>query len=131
MYALEPQLVESDCLGFTQTSPGSAGGRCSCSTPTSSSRRWPRTLLPALPLAKSHLVLIAASRTPVVAWAWGGTTTEEAVYRKAAAVQALDERRRTAARLRGYGATVIDAPPGALAPQLADAYLRVKATGRL
>jgi hypothetical protein len=29
------------------------------------------------------------------------------------------------------GATVVDAPPGELAPRLADAYLRVKATGRL
>jgi len=29
------------------------------------------------------------------------------------------------------GATVVDAPPGQLASQLADAYLRVKATGRL
>jgi hypothetical protein len=26
---------------------------------------------------------------------------------------------------------VVDAPPGRLAPDLADAYLRVKATGRL
>ena len=35
------------------------------------------------------------------------------------------------ARLRGLGATVVDAPPGELAPRLADAYLKVKATGRL
>jgi hypothetical protein len=26
---------------------------------------------------------------------------------------------------------VVDAPPGRLAPDLADAYLRIKATGRL
>ena len=45
--------------------------------------------------------------------------------------QALDSRRRTVARLRSLGATVIDAPPGRLAPQLADAYLHLKATGRL
>jgi uncharacterized protein (DUF58 family) len=42
---------------------------------------------------------------------------------------ALDERRRTTARLRGLGATVV-APRQALA-LLADAYLKVKATGRL
>jgi hypothetical protein len=29
------------------------------------------------------------------------------------------------------GATVVDAEPGRLAPLLADAYLKVKATGRL
>ncbi len=34
-------------------------------------------------------------------------------------------------RLRGLGATVIDARPGELATGLADTYLRVKATGRL
>jgi hypothetical protein len=38
---------------------------------------------------------------------------------------------RTKATLRGLGATVVDAPPGRLASQLADAYLKVKATGRL
>ena len=52
-------------------------------------------------------------------------------YRKAAAVAALDERARTVARLRGLGATVVDEPPGDLAPRLADTYLKVKATGRL
>ncbi|MGH8910765.1 MAG: DUF58 domain-containing protein, partial [Egibacteraceae bacterium] len=54
-----------------------------------------------------------------------------AAYRKAAAVAALDERRRTIAALRARGALVIDAPPGKLAGALADAYLDVKATGRL
>jgi hypothetical protein len=29
------------------------------------------------------------------------------------------------------GVIVVDAPPGKLSPQLADAYLRVKAAGRL
>ena len=36
-----------------------------------------------------------------------------------------------AAALRDSGATIVDAPPGKLAAQLADAYLKVKATGRL
>jgi len=55
----------------------------------------------------------------------------QSAYRKAAAVTARASRRRTVARLRGLGATVVDAPPGVLAPRLADAYLRVKAVGRL
>ena len=58
-------------------------------------------------------------------------STRPSAYRKAAAVGALDERRRAIARLQGMGATVVDATPGRLAPQLADAYLKVKATGRL
>jgi hypothetical protein len=37
----------------------------------------------------------------------------------------------TVARLRRLGVTVVDEPPGRLAPRLADAYLDVKATGRL
>jgi uncharacterized protein (DUF58 family) len=90
-------------------------------------------LLPALPLiARDHLVLVAGIRDPQVdEWAASVPTNASEAYRKAAAVDALDSRRRTVARLRGLGATVIDAPPGRLAPQLADAYLHVKATGRL
>ena len=65
--------------------------------------------------------------------AWARDTPDDAseAYRKAAAVGAIEDRRRAIARLRGMGATVIDATPGRLAPDLADAYLRVKATGRL
>jgi uncharacterized protein (DUF58 family) len=58
-------------------------------------------------------------------------TEAETAYRKAAAVAALARRAKTAALLRGMGVTVVDAPPGALAGRLADAYLEVKATGRL
>jgi uncharacterized protein (DUF58 family) len=91
------------------------------------------TLLPALPLvARDHLVLVAGIRDPAVDdWAGAVPANAGEAYRKAAAVEALDGRRRTVARLRGLGATVVDAPPGRLAPQLADAYLHLKATGRL
>ena len=134
MYRLEPRLVESDYRGafvealvrfrrrallvvFTDLAeqPGAEG------------------LLPALPLvARSHLVVVASVRDPAVAaWARSVPADASGAYRKAAAAAALDERRRTIARLRGLGATVVDQPPGRLAPDLADAYLRVKATGRL
>ena len=36
-----------------------------------------------------------------------------------------------AARLRGLGVDVVDAPPDELAPALADHYLAMKAAGRL
>src|SRR5439155_5199934 len=90
-------------------------------------------LLPALPLvARNHLVLVASVRDPdIPAWARSVPADASGAFRKAAAAGALDERRRTVAALRGLGATVVDEPPGRLAPALADAYLRVKATGRL
>ena len=58
------------------------------------------TLLPALPLiSRNHLVVVAAVQDPdVVRWAVTTPTDGAGAYRKAAAVQALDERRRTTAR---------------------------------
>lgn len=91
------------------------------------------SLLPALPLLSGHhLLVIAAVRDPAVAeWADSGADDVPGAYRQAAAVAALDERRRTIATLRGLGAVVVDAAPGELASRLADTYLDVKATGRL
>ena len=56
---------------------------------------------------------------------------DDEVFRRVAAVRALQTRRRAAAQLSALGAIVIDAPPGRLAVDLADAYLQVKTTGRL
>ena len=81
-------------------------------------------------------MVVGAVRDPQVeAWAAGaqldGIDADEAAYRQVAAVQALAERRRTVARLRGRGVTVVDAAPGRLSSELADAYLLVKRNGRL
>ena len=91
------------------------------------------SLLPALPLiASRHRVIVAAVHDPdVVRWAQMSPSDPEEAYRAAAAVDALDERNRSAARLRGLGATVVDAEPGQLAGKLCDIYLDVKATGAL
>jgi uncharacterized protein (DUF58 family) len=91
------------------------------------------SLLPALPvISRSHLVIVAAVQDPdVAAWAVARPVDGEEAFRQAAASAALEERRRATAALRRLGVTVVDAPPGELAAQLADAYLRVKATGRL
>ncbi len=76
--------------------------------------------------------MVAAVTDPTVArWAASSPNDAEGAYRKAAALSSLAERSRTTARLRGLGATVVDATPGQLAPRLADSYLKVKATGRL
>jgi uncharacterized protein (DUF58 family) len=55
----------------------------------------------------------------------------EDAFRRAAAISALTERQRLTAKLRSLGVTVVDAEPGKLAPELADAYLKLKATGTL
>lgn len=90
-------------------------------------------LLPALPLlTTSHLVLIGAIRDPAVdQWARAVPTDPAGAFRKAAAAGALAERARVVGLLRGHGALVVDAPPGAVAGRLVDAYLDLKATGRL
>jgi len=91
------------------------------------------SLLPALPLLVArHRVVVAAVHDPaVVGWAEMSPNDPEQAYLAAAAVDALDERNRSAARLRGLGATVVDAGPGELAGKLCDLYLDVKATGAL
>src|SRR3954469_14227993 len=134
MFALEPELVESDYRGaFVQTLARFRRRALLVVLSELSEAPVQETLLPALPLvARDHLVLVAGIRDPNVdEWAAAVPASAGEAYRKAAAVEALDSRRRTVARLRGLGATVVDAPPGRLAPQLADAYLHLKATGRL
>lgn len=134
MYQLEPELAESDYRGaFTETLVRFHRRALLVVLTELADQALGDTLLPALPLIlRSHLVVVASVRDPdLVLWAAGPVPDAAAAYRKAAAQSALEERRRLAARLRGLGATVVDAAPGALAPALADAYLKVKATGRL
>lgn len=134
MYQLQPQLAESDYRGaFAETLTRFRRRALLVLLTELASQAVPETLLPALPMiARTHLVLIAAVRDPQVEhWAREVPADAGAAFRKAAAVQSLDRRARTVAQLRGLGAVVIDAPPGRLAPELADAYLTAKATARL
>lgn len=134
MYSLEPELVESDYRGAFAEALVRFRRRAMLVVLTElAEQAVSETLLPALPLiARNHLVVVASVADPDVA-TWARSTPAEAgaAYRKAAATAALADRRRTVARLRGLGAVVVDDRPGRLAPELADAYLRVKATGRL
>jgi len=134
MYQLQPLLVESDYRGaFAETLARFRRRAMLVVLTELAEQAVAETLLPALPLiARDHLVVVASVADPEVrGWAAATPAEPAAAYRKAAAVAALADRRRTVARLRGLGAVVVDAPPGRLAPDLADAYLRVKATGRL
>ncbi len=134
MYAIEPELAESDYRGAVTETLSRFRRRALLVVLTDLHHQAvTETLLPVLPLVlRSHVVVVGAVRDPdVERWGRSVPTDASGAYRKAAAVRSLDERGRLAVRLRGAGATVVDAPPGALAPRLADAYLRVKATGRL
>ncbi len=87
------------------------------------------TVLPQL-TAKHH-VLLAATADPRVDTLAAGRADAVEVYDAAAAERARNERRDVASRLRCCGVDVVDAPPEELAPELADHYLAMKATGRL
>jgi len=134
MYQLEPELAESDYRGaFTQTLTRFHRRALLIILTELANQALGDTLVPALPLIlRSHLVVVASVRDPdLLRWAESSPLDATAAYRKAAALAALEDRRLLAGQLRGLGVTVVDAPPGALAPALADAYLKVKATGRL
>jgi uncharacterized protein (DUF58 family) len=89
-------------------------------------------LLPALgSLTARHTVVLASVGDPRVAEMAGGRADARAVYEAAAAERTLAERRRLAALLRRRGVEVVDAPPVTFAPAVADAYLALKAAGRL
>lgn len=134
LYDLEPVLAESDYAGaFTETLARFRRRTLLVVLTDLVAPAVEEWLVPALPLIlRDHVVVVASVRDPdVTRWAAGAPTDSSGVYRQAAAVSALETRRRTVARLRGLGVTVVDATPGELAPALADAYIKVKATGRL
>ncbi|MEQ1788019.1 MAG: DUF58 domain-containing protein [Acidimicrobiales bacterium] len=134
MYDLEPALAESDYRGaFTQALARFRRRSLIVLFTDLVEQAVGESLLPALPLlVRHHIVLVAAVRDPdVVRWATEPPAGSTEAYRAAAATMALAERDRATARLRGMGAVVIDAPPGQLAPRLADAYLELKARGGL
>jgi uncharacterized protein (DUF58 family) len=134
MYALDPQLVESDYRGvFAETLARWRRRALLVVLTELGEEALTEIMVPALPLlASRHIVLVGAVSDPdVLRWAEAVPTEARTAYRKASAMSTLDHRDRTAGRLRGLGATVIDAGPGRLAGALADAYLHVKATGRL
>jgi uncharacterized protein (DUF58 family) len=82
-------------------------------------------------LARQHVVVVASVRDPMLAEMKQERTTATQVFRAAAAERALLDREAVTAQLRNLGAEVVDAEPLDLPPLLADAYIRLKAAGRL
>ena len=130
---LEPELIESDAAGMVSTLMARVRQRCLVVLLTElNTAAMEEGLLPLLPqLTARHLVMIAAVSDPRVQEMAEARGDLAAVYDAAAAERARAERRRLIAELCGYGVEVVDAPPDAIAPALADAYLALKAEGRL
>ena len=134
LFDLEPELVETDYrTAFAETIVRFRRRSLLVLLTELNEQAAEEYLVPALPLiARNHVIVVGAVRDPEVdRWAVQPADGPEEAYRRAAAIAAIEERNRLAARLRGFGVTVVDAEPGRLAPDLADTYLRLKATGRL
>ncbi len=82
-------------------------------------------------LAARHRLLVAAVADPRLAEMAAERGDAAATYDAAAAERARSERARVSALLRRLGVEVVDAPPDRLPSALADAYLNLKAAGRL
>ncbi|MFE0738894.1 DUF58 domain-containing protein [Streptomyces sp. NPDC058855] len=130
---LEPELVETDARGLAATALSRAPRHSLIVLLTSlDAAPIEEGLLPVLPqLTRRHTVLVASVADPRTAAMAKARGTVDGVYEAAAAAQTQAQRERTADQLRRHGVTVVDAAPDALAPALADAYLALKAAGRL
>ncbi|WP_369389617.1 DUF58 domain-containing protein [Streptomyces sp. CG1] len=133
MAPLQPELVETDARGLTAAALRTAPRRSLVVLLTTlDAAPVEQGLLPVLPqLTQRHTLLVASVADPHIARMAEARGNAEAVYEAAAAAQAQSERQRTAEQLRRHGVTVVDATPEDLAPALADAYLALKAAGRL
>jgi uncharacterized protein (DUF58 family) len=133
MALLEPALFETDMRSLVSTALRMAPHRSLIVVLTGlDAAPVEDGLLPLLPqLTRRHEVVLASVSDPHLDELAAARGTLDAVYGAAAAEQTRAERRHTAERLTRHGVTVLDAPPAALAPALADAYLAMKAAGRL
>ena len=133
MAPIEAELIEADSQGMVAAVLSRAKRRCLVVLLTDlNSAALDEGLMPVLPqLSSRHLVLVAGVSDPRVAAMAAQKGTAEQVYDAAAAEHAQLGRRRITARLRRHGVEVVDAPPEDIAPALADAYLALKAAGRL
>lgn len=133
MAPLEAALVESDPAGMVGSVMTQGRSRRLVVLLTDlNAAALEEGLLPRLPLLSSrHLLLVAAVRDPKVAEMAAERGDADALYRAASAERTLSERHRITAELRRAGAEVVDADPERIAPALADAYIDLKAQGRL
>jgi uncharacterized protein (DUF58 family) len=133
MAVLDPELTESSGDLIAGTLLTTARQRCLVVLLTDlNSAALELGLLPRIGLLTArYRLLVAATADPRLAELSTGRSDVTAVYQAAAANRASAERARMADVLARSGVGVVDAPPDRLAPALADAYLSLKAAGRL
>jgi uncharacterized protein (DUF58 family) len=133
MAPLEPALIESDARAMVAAVQRRVRRRALVVLLTDlNASALDEGLMAVLPqLSAKHQVLLAAVADPRVQTLAAGRSDAAEVYDAAAAERARNDRRSMASRLRAAGVDVVDAPPEELAPELADHYLAMKATGRL
>ncbi|MFC3994915.1 DUF58 domain-containing protein [Nocardiopsis sediminis] len=134
MAPLEAELVESDPAGLVSTILGghSRSRQLVVLFTDLNATAMEAGLLPLLPaLTARHLLMVAAVGDPRVTEMAAERGSARGVYAAAAAERTLGERRRITAELRRHGVEVVDADPEHIAPALADAYIALKAQGRL
>ncbi|HEY0869247.1 MAG TPA: DUF58 domain-containing protein [Acidothermaceae bacterium] len=89
-------------------------------------------LLPVLPsLTRKHVVMLASVADPQVLAMLDRSDDARDVYDAAAAERTLAAHRRVATLLRRLDVEVVDAGPAEFASRVSDAYLAMKAAGRL
>jgi uncharacterized protein (DUF58 family) len=133
MAGLEPALVEADGRRLVSEVLRRARRRSLVVLFTTLDRAaLEEGLLPSLgSLTHRHTVVLASVGDPRVEQMATMRGEISAVYDAAAAERHREDRRRTTALLRTRGVEVVDAPPEAFAPAVADTYLNLKAAGRL
>ena len=82
-------------------------------------------------LTARHTVLLGSVTDPAVARLAAGRGSEDAVYAAAAAERSALDRAAVTEALGRLGVEVVEGPPEELPARLADAYLALKAAGRL
>ncbi len=133
MALLEPDLIESDIGLMTSAVLGIARQRCLVVLLTDlNPAAIEQGLLPHVHLLSAkHKLLVAAVADPAIAAMAADRGDTAAIYGAAAALHAQAGREHIGALLRRHGVEIVDAPPDRLPPALADAYLSLKAAGRL
>jgi uncharacterized protein (DUF58 family) len=133
MAQIDAELVESDAGQLVSAVLGMARQRCLVVLFTDLNRAAiEEGLMPRLPvLAARHRLIVAAVADPRLEEMAGARGSTTAVYDAAAAERARSDRVWVSGLLRHHGVQVVDAVPDALPSALADAYLALKAAGRL